>query len=71
MSGVTASDSGKRTWGAMAGNGLQERLVDVAEEVGRLKSELEGKLIALGLGAGEVPMSMQDATAASEEEVPR
>ena len=69
MSGVTASDN-VRYRGAMAENRMQERLVEAAGEVGRLKGELEGKLIALGLGSEDVPISMQEATAMPEDEMP-
>ena len=55
----------------MAVGGLQDKLLGLAEEVGRLKSELEGKLIALGLGTGETPMTMHEATVAAEGEIDR
>ena len=55
----------------MAVNGLHEKLMGLAEEVGRLKRELAGKLVALGLGVGETPMPMREVTVASEGEISR
>ena len=50
---------------------MHEKLMGLAEEVGKLRSELGGKLIALGLGVGEEPISMSEATVASEGEMDR
>ena len=55
----------------MTTSGLHERMLGLAEEVGRLKNELIGKLAALGLSEGELPMSMGEATVASEGEMSR
>ena len=53
------------------GEGIQDRVLQIAEELGRYKCELVGKLIALGYQEGETPMSMREAAEKSDEEVPR
>ena len=50
---------------------IQERLLSIAEELGKLKWELVGKLAALGMEEGEVPMSLGEAAEQPEEEMPR
>ena len=50
---------------------LHDRVIEMAEELGRLRSELQGKANALGLQAGEVPMSMEEAIQVLEGEMGR
>ena len=42
-------------------SGLHDRVIEMAEDLGRLRSELQGKAVSLGLQAGEIPMSMEEA----------
>ena len=50
---------------------MQNKIVGLAEELGRLKSELQGKGNALGLQGEETPMSMEEAMQVPEGEMGR
>ena len=50
---------------------MQDRVVSMAEDLGRLKSELRGKAMALDLGEGEAPMSAGEASRVLEGELDR
>ena len=70
MGSVAVSAVGGAGAGSMGGS-IQDRLLSIAEELGRLKWELVGKLAALGHGEGDTPMSLAEAAEQSEEDMPR
>ena len=51
--------------------GAQDRLLQMAEELGRMKCELAGKSAALGLGEGEDPITPAEARELPESEMTR
>ena len=47
----------------------QDRIIEQAEELGRLRNELQGKAGSLGLQAGDIPITMEEAILVPEGEI--